>query len=267
MTDEDSLGDEPEFDRLCNMCAGLFGDDAIWTEAQYRPHHDIRALTQAAEAGCHLCSLMLGRLAPEDILHLEKELEESPTTNTCQIGVNIRGVETLTLWMAAWNTQIRRKGWDTCRDGWVGIARFRIRALRDDYTQEVRSANRQNFSKSTINQVSLWLEQCDSSHASCRKVQTVTPTRKILPTRLLDLSSALDDGHIRLCGSQSLRVGVKYATLSHCWGGQCKKRLTVGALAEFQKGISLSDLPKTFLDAVLVTKKLGLHYLWIDALW
>ncbi|KIW70322.1 hypothetical protein PV04_02605 [Phialophora macrospora] len=245
MSDEDSPGDEPEFDRLCNMCAGLFTDDVFWTEAQYRPHRDI---------------------PPEDILQLQKELVDSPTTISRQIGVNIRGVETLTLWMAAWNTRIRRKGWDTCRNGWLGIARFRIRALRDDYTQEVRAANRHNFSKSTIDQVSLWLEQCDSSHAACRKVQTITPTRKILPTRLLDLSLALDNGNISLCESRSLRVGVKYATLSHCWGGQCKKRLTVKALAEFQKGISLGDLPKTFRDAVLVTKALGLHYLWIDAL-
>lgn len=33
-----------------------------------------------------------------------------------------------------------------------------------------------------------------------------------------------------------------------------------------QSGIRLSDLPKTFLDAVTVTRHLGLRYLWIDSL-
>jgi hypothetical protein len=31
-------------------------------------------------------------------------------------------------------------------------------------------------------------------------------------------------------------------------------------------GIPLSSLPKTFLDAIVVTKALGLRYLWIDSL-
>jgi hypothetical protein len=37
-------------------------------------------------------------------------------------------------------------------------------------------------------------------------------------------------------------------------------------LPEYMKGITTSNLPRTFQDAVTVTKKLGISYLWIDSL-
>ena len=266
--DEDVPLDKSGFDVLCNLCTSIFNSQTAWVEDEYRDHHDIRTLANSAEAGCHLCSLMLARVSPTDIHVLQKEYDESRGSRTQQIGVNIRGQETVTLWVAAWKSRILPKGWDTCKTGWIGIAKFHIRAHEDDYTQEIRSASRQSFSKSSAAQVSLWLEKCDSSaHSLCREVQTITMTRKMLPTRLLDLGSTPEDNHIRLCSSESLRVGVKYATLSHCWGGHCEPKLTVQTLQKFQTGIPQEDLPKTFWDAVLVTRQLGLRYLWIDALW
>lgn len=57
-----------------------------------------------------------------------------------------------------------------------------------------------------------------------------------------------------------------YLTLSHCWGSALVSKLEMRDLEKSKAGISASALPKTFRDAVFVTRKLGIQYLWIDAL-
>jgi hypothetical protein len=56
------------------------------------------------------------------------------------------------------------------------------------------------------------------------------------------------------------------ATLSHCWGTGDRLTLTKNRLNAFQDAIPYADLPKTFQDAILLTKALGIRFLWIDAL-
>lgn len=54
--------------------------------------------------------------------------------------------------------------------------------------------------------------------------------------------------------------------LSHCWGKSQPLTTTVDTLYEHQQGIEAHLLPKTFLDAIEVNKKLSIRYLWIDSL-
>lgn len=55
-------------------------------------------------------------------------------------------------------------------------------------------------------------------------------------------------------------------TLSHCWGELHFIQLLEDNLSEMMMEISLSDLPKTFQDAVKITRELGFRFLWIDSL-
>lgn len=57
-----------------------------------------------------------------------------------------------------------------------------------------------------------------------------------------------------------------YVTLSHCWGAASFIQLVRAKIDNFCSGIPLSILPKTFKDAVFVTRRLGISYLWIDSL-
>jgi hypothetical protein len=59
---------------------------------------------------------------------------------------------------------------------------------------------------------------------------------------------------------------VQYASLSHCWGKLKIITLTTSNLAGFQHEIPLKELPKTFQEAIYVTRYLGLQYIWIDSL-
>lgn len=85
-----------------------------------------------------------------------------------------------------------------------------------------------------------------------------------LPTRILDLGDQ-EGPNIRLFVSDEGAVG-KYAALSYCWGRSNHFILTNDTLKDLQKGFHISQLPQTLQDAVIVTREIGLRYLWVDAL-
>lgn len=265
MPDLSRIKENTEFDNLCDLCASMFDDNITWERDVYRPHHDIYSLSRSAEASCHLCSLMLGQILPDTVRHLQKDLDESTVAPSQQIGVNIRQW-VLTLEIVARSTSLPQKIGQSRRDGWVKIGELVIQYAEDDYTNEARSTAVSNCSNRTIAQITHWLRKCVTSHTECFDFQTVATTRHVLPKRLLDLRFVAQKGRVRLILSQSLPQDTVYATLSHCWGGQCEKTLTVDSLKDFEEGLLISSIPKTFQDAVFVTTKLRLSYLWIDAL-
>jgi len=60
---------------------------------------------------------------------------------------------------------------------------------------------------------------------------------------------------------------IRYTALSHSWGlGGIDFKLTENRLDEFQERIPFSNLPATHQDAVVLARKLGLQYAWIDSL-
>jgi len=82
-----------------------------------------------------------------------------------------------------------------------------------------------------------------------------------MPTRLLKL----DGDYIQIC--EDMTSVHPYACLSHCWGvlGPAM-RLKTNNIESLKARVPVSQLPKTFRDAVEVCSKLDIHFLWIDAL-
>ncbi|KAK4183263.1 heterokaryon incompatibility protein-domain-containing protein [Podospora australis] len=106
-----------------------------------------------------------------------------------------------------------------------------------------------------------WMQLCQDTHTSCQ----LRAGGYYRPTRLLRLFP----GEVRLCENDEIDLpadNVAYATLSHSWGSLLPLTLTGARLNSFKKGILLSDLPKTFQEAVEVAMKFGLEYIWIDCL-
>ena len=58
----------------------------------------------------------------------------------------------------------------------------------------------------------------------------------------------------------------KYITLSYCWGHSRTFKTTSRSIRLRRARITYDTLPKTFQDAVQITRRLGVRYLWIDAL-
>ncbi|KAK3360651.1 heterokaryon incompatibility protein-domain-containing protein [Lasiosphaeria hispida] len=61
---------------------------------------------------------------------------------------------------------------------------------------------------------------------------------------------------------------IPYLALSHCWGTDNTLRCTTTRTSEAERRnhIPWDRLPKTYQDAILVTRKLGFRYIWIDSL-
>ncbi|KAI6351085.1 hypothetical protein MCOR25_010157 [Pyricularia grisea] len=103
-----------------------------------------------------------------------------------------------------------------------------------------------------------WFATCCNEHSSC-------PPRSIkkLPTRLVDVGEA-PSWNVRLMQCQG-QWG-EYVALSHCWGGPIKLTLKLDNISEFLSSIPVSDLPANFRDAITITRKMGMRYIWIDSL-
>ena len=95
-------------------------------------------------------------------------------------------------------------------------------------------------------------------HAKC---SGLAPLSDFLPTRVIDVGSAEEDT-VRLCEDvESTTLGA-YTVLSHCWGKDpCHLMLTKATAKMLRKGISTSRLPKTFQDAIIVTRKFKKQYI------
>jgi hypothetical protein len=81
-----------------------------------------------------------------------------------------------------------------------------------------------------------------------------------LPNRVVDVSCSPPRLYLSRGESD------KYACLSYSWGGDQPLKLTTDNLPFYLKELPLAQLPQTLQDAILVTQKLGIRYLWIDSL-
>ncbi len=104
-----------------------------------------------------------------------------------------------------------------------------------------------------------WIRECKTVHKSCDY-----QIHQTLPSRVIELLTDSDIPKLRLTNSTGL-TGI-YCALSHCWGNLEGFRLTNASSSSLQKSIAWQSLSKTFQDALIVTRNVGVRYLWIDAL-
>lgn len=105
------------------------------------------------------------------------------------------------------------------------------------------------------------LRDCDEHHDDCVPQNSSGVS---LPKRLINVV----DTHspiVKLYETKRLDK-IKYLALSHPWGSPPHFCTYPGDIHKYRNGIRVVDIPKTFQDAVFVTRKLGFQYLWIDSL-
>jgi hypothetical protein len=112
-----------------------------------------------------------------------------------------------------------------------------------------------------------WLTRCTDTHECAISASA----KKERPTRVIDTCD-IEDHRLVLRNSDSVDTDdFSYVAVSHLWGQytrEDKERICTheGNFRERHEGFDVRDLPKTFQDAVEVTRQLGQRYLWIDSL-
>ena len=133
-------------------------------------------------------------------------------------------------------------------------------AFKDDPAARYISTRPMNphvASSSSYGLARQWMHDCLLDHEKCPK-----PDSSFTPKRLIDVGKGDQEESAHLTTGQN----APYAALSYCWGGPQSVTLSTLTMDEMRHGIAVPALPQTIQDAMIVTRKLGLQYLWVDAL-
>lgn len=261
--------------KSCNVCEKF---ETLTNRAEFRHQPGLIALNASASAGCQMCIILLASLEGHRPLDTWTDsakglsLEDSDDDDNDSLTAKIeRGqhepdeiiVFELTVADSVDPIQRFRAVWR--KEGVVGfnfpgdIVGFA--QLRDQGPAARLVWNGTNGEDWTVRFDTLQelMKRCDSQHPHCSGQDD-----KFLPTRVIDLEAQEASDTVRLI-TVAGHVGV-YAALSYCWGGNRVGITTQETLAANLQCINLKDLPRTFRDAITITKRLGIRFLWIDAL-
>ncbi|PVH97461.1 HET-domain-containing protein, partial [Periconia macrospinosa] len=104
-----------------------------------------------------------------------------------------------------------------------------------------------------------WLHTCLTSHQNCRFSDAIPQ----LPTRVIDVGNGIDKP-VRLIASDGAH-GL-YCTLSYRWYDSHPFKTTTENISQLYQDLPENVLHPTIREAITTTRKLGLPYLWVDAL-
>ncbi|CAG9993935.1 unnamed protein product [Clonostachys byssicola] len=121
-----------------------------------------------------------------------------------------------------------------------------------------------------------WIHECNGKHNCMIETQDGRASHGQMPTRVIAVGKD-ENSTIKLVESALLPKDTKdtkdtkdkYVALSHRWGDLSRNdqfRTLDSNIGDFKESIPYDDLPKSFQDAIRVTRAIGVTYLWIDSL-
>jgi hypothetical protein len=210
-----------------------------------------RNLEGTARSGCYFCISLIQKSKDYD-------------TNDC-VGLELN-----------WDLEISRKQDEDTKISFYPSSRHRISgcdllltapprqlgldaAIYDRNSTDNYQAPANTSHSSLANLVRSWLRVCVDEHSG----PITNQDNNYRPPRLLHI----DSGNLRLVQGSECPKGSEWATLSHCWGPHPTfLTLTSTNKSQFELGIPLDSLARTFRDAVKFCDSIGVNYLWIDSL-
>ncbi|KAH7000429.1 hypothetical protein EDB80DRAFT_582554, partial [Ilyonectria destructans] len=118
-------------------------------------------------------------------------------------------------------------------------------------------------------QMPRWMNICLKSHANCARKHG---EREFVPTRLVDVGaphSKWPPDSVRVVVTEEKYKKSPYTTVSHCWGKEKFVTTRTDNFDEFTTtGVPWKQIETNanFVDAIQVTRRLGIRYIWIDSL-
>ncbi|KAJ4375897.1 hypothetical protein N0V83_001175 [Neocucurbitaria cava] len=265
--------------------------DSVWVpkRAYYQHHNSVTDLENSANAGCDLCSLLVSclkgnedtdSLAANKWIGIDCDLEESLfaaakrlpysdvkiciASGEASYGDTLDSIHVLDTILVQVGPLVDLDRDPDLEPDWEFPAlQFKLTTLRENpsFIDSIRigryPVDEDLGAESNYTVAREWLNECKASHPNC--LANTTPE---LPTRVIDTGA--DGTHIRVHQSNGRRA--EYTALSHCWGGFIASVLSSTNLEELQQSLDFSTLPPNFQDAIIITRQLGIRYLWIDSL-
>ncbi|KAM3076281.1 hypothetical protein ACMFMG_006215 [Clarireedia jacksonii] len=230
---------------LCDACLAIpqelfFDMNGTGIESLHLHHTSIKTLQNAAENGCHVCELF------------SSTISASPFRNEHhRTYMKVNGMRGL--YLNPYRNLL------TYRIGPEGLSYlFDVETSDDPYCSTLFPK-----SKRVMSLASSWIHECRDAHEHCNMLYDT----QFKPRRLIEVGRRGKSP--RLIETEFYRGDCsKYLTLSHCWGKEMPEIATtkLGTLNRRKASIPFRRLPRTFRDALTVTRGLGIQFLWIDSL-
>ncbi|KAK0669100.1 heterokaryon incompatibility protein-domain-containing protein [Cercophora samala] len=268
--------------RLCDTCSNAMnyfghyldvlkskGEEAVENlPAACLLHSGAKTLQDGEDSSCHVCVFLMANLR---VKRLAMESIDQSNIEMCwQSGPSPKRLHFALTHQA--HPRSAKNYWNILKLQIWPSSEFdkTLFGMRDGGGMERHSSTK---SEQTRDNAIEWLKRCqaneDGKHDQCN-----TASADWLPTRLLDVKSAIETSMVKLVMSSdtpdAFILQRQYVTLSHCWGNWGASRLpvlTTGNIVErLQEGVPISLLPKTFVDAIQVASWFKVRWLWIDSL-
>ena len=114
----------------------------------------------------------------------------------------------------------------------------------------------------SFDRIKEWLKNCSRDHRGC-VAEAVAKSDLPNPKRLIDTGPSDEEPALKLIDSPIGKV--KYCALSYCWGKDAAVNYmtTKDTIEARRNGIPFRELPRTFRDAIEITRKVECRYLWV----
>jgi hypothetical protein len=114
-----------------------------------------------------------------------------------------------------------------------------------------------------LHQAAAWMRRCLRSHSRCND-SFGHNQGGVLPTRFLYVR----DNRVRIIMTNSIHATDTpyYMTVSHRWHQTKMPTLLSSNIKDLKRSIDILALPQRFQDAIFLARRLGISYVWIDAL-
>lgn len=249
---------------LGNLC--FHCNIARWMDAPYndkRPHwSSLARLRASAEEGCQLCVVFWEGLS-------------------CQPEVRDHWYDTQ-IWTKVTTSHISADSRDNITAFLGSIATYEVEMCQDpeqslqfQLTGVVVDQN--SNSARTFSKIQSWIRYCDTSHPGCK----VEVKASSLPERLIDVANENQDKVYQVLGSDLIAKRwqsgpgsdgplpgdeIEYAFLSHRFGEKLVPASAVKLQEDVEKSILVVELDQTLQDVIVILRRLGMRYLWVDKL-
>ncbi|KAJ9606340.1 hypothetical protein H2200_009301 [Cladophialophora chaetospira] len=255
---------DPSDPTICHSCRDFLPLD--FTKVNPKP--TLIQLRRTARAGCLKCRLLLGGIVK--FSHFwEGPADEQPLQSTAdrweeaEIKIFLYAYEDDPLAVTVTRPKRGDGGFDHLE------LEFYVHRGEDPPFPQFHPAGdvpKTSRSEACFNTIKSWISECSSHHKLCTSSQEVN----YMPSRFLDVGDNKVGQQI-LCLRSEVDKAARYAALSHSWGKTEARIKPVpktqkANIKERMRSINWSELTQTFRDAVTITRRLNLRYLWIDAL-